>query len=241
MNRESTVECGVIRKGKWHTGRSATGVTSWAFTLIELLAVIAIIGLLSGLVVGLSGIATAKSREARIRGEHHRLSTAIDAYKAEMGNFPPDNPDRTTWPDNKSDSYHDRAGRNPLYYELSGAVFGANGFTPASRNFPVLAVDLKKQLGVDGIENSSRQAREIPFRGVAFKNDQYAALRDNTNVFVLAVPMKGPHQFNGKGNSVFNPWFYDATSTNRHNSETFDLWAEYMVGNKTNIFGNWKE
>jgi len=66
-----------------------------AFTLIELLVVISIIGILAGLTVGLSGVASRKSKESRIRGDLNRLVTVIENYKARLGSYPP-SPDGLT-------------------------------------------------------------------------------------------------------------------------------------------------
>lgn len=59
-----------------------------AFTLIELLAVITIIIILASLVV--SGMAYVQQRQSRERArvQIERLSTALEAYKAEMGLYP---------------------------------------------------------------------------------------------------------------------------------------------------------
>src|SRR5258706_1355184 len=100
-----------------------------AFTLIELLTVIAIIALLAGLVLGTAGLATRKSQEGRMKGEHGRLQTAIDVYKTDTGNYPPDNQDPQ-----QLDRY-ERAGRNSLFYELSGCTFdNAGGGTFTTQN-----------------------------------------------------------------------------------------------------------
>src|SRR3954466_1699 len=96
--------------------RGGTRGGQQAFTLIELLTVIAIIALLAGLVLGTAGLATRKSRAARMQGEHGRLVTAIDTYKTDLGNYPPDNADTTL-------ERYERAGRNSLFYELSGCTF----------------------------------------------------------------------------------------------------------------------
>jgi prepilin-type N-terminal cleavage/methylation domain-containing protein len=215
-----------------------------AFTLIELLAVIAIIGLLSALVLGLSGTATTKSREARIRGEHARLLSDIESYKAEVGTYPPDNTDT-----NKFSNNYERAGRNSLFYELSGATFRNNAFVVVGKNETIATTVLKENFGVDGVQNSSRKGGEIPFRGVSFKPDQYKELQPvnndpNLDVEVLVVPIKAPShvELDARGNKgKLNPWLYDASSTNRHNPETFDLWTEYLAKKRTNVFGNWKE
>ena len=76
------------------------------FTLVELLVVIAIIGILAGLVVGLSGTASYKMRESRTRAELVARETAIEAYKAKFGHYPPCN--------------EDNPAINSLYYELPG-------------------------------------------------------------------------------------------------------------------------
>src|SRR5262245_47967948 len=59
------------------------------FTLIELLVVISVIGLVAGLTVGLSGVASGKSKESRIRGDLNRLVTLIENYRAKLGSYPP--------------------------------------------------------------------------------------------------------------------------------------------------------
>ena len=54
------------------------------------------------------------------------------------------------------------------------------------------------------------------------------------DIQVLVVPVElEPGQI--------NPWRYDASSTNRHNPDSYDLWAEISIGGKTKIIGNWKE
>lgn len=245
VNGQRTVFCGAAKRG-------ASG--EWAFTLIELLTVIAIIGVLAGLVVGLSGLATAKSREARIRGEHARLITGIESYKAEMNAYPQDN-QRSDWltPPETEDNLHKRAGHNLLYYELTGAVFRTNGgpsFAPIGRNAAneaVSATALRTVFGVGGIENSARVEREVPYRQFKFKPDQYRALDTpaGTNVNILVVPLKGPHEYDALGPGTtrikVNPWFYDSSSTNRHNAESYDLWSEYLTGRGTNVrvIKNW--
>jgi prepilin-type N-terminal cleavage/methylation domain-containing protein len=209
------------------------------FTLIELLAVIAIIALMAGLVVGLSGLATAKSRAARVTAEHHNLVSAIEAYKAELGNYPPDN---RSQPD-----LNKRPGLNSLFYELSGATFSGSGsagvFQTQNKLETIKATDLNLAFGVKGVDNSARNKKDIPYRGITFRESQYKELADFPDAEVLVLPLKGPtiRALNGKGGRILNPWLYDASSTNRHNRDGFDLWGEYNAKDRVITVGNWKD
>jgi prepilin-type N-terminal cleavage/methylation domain-containing protein len=222
-----------------------------AFTLIELLAVIAIIALLAGLVLGTAGLATTKSREARMKGELAKIQTGIEDYKAVMGNFPQDNQDTNQRDPDPNIDRHIKAGMNPLFYELSGCTFdGGKGwlFTTQNKSESVSAADIKNDLGVKGIENSARNKRDIPFhRGLNFKANEYSEVGPKAGTVILVVPLPGPYDSKFphydprtlKYTKNLNPWFYDSSSTNRHNMETYDLWTEYLAAKKTNVLGNW--
>jgi prepilin-type N-terminal cleavage/methylation domain-containing protein len=213
------------------------------FTLIELLAVIAIIALLAGIVLSTAGVATFKSREARMRAEHGKVVTAIDSYKLELGNYPPDNQTPGSL-----DRY-DRAGRNSLYYELSGCTFkndGGGTFVTVNQQEEIKATDLKSAFGVSGVENSARNKRDVPWKGVNFRPNQIGELDKFEDAEVLIVPLPGPHELDKKAPAgvtkipKLNPFFYDSSSTNRNNADTYDLWTEYTTRDGTKVIGNWK-
>jgi prepilin-type N-terminal cleavage/methylation domain-containing protein len=213
---------------------------SVAFTLVELLVVISIIGTLAGLVVGLAGLASRKSKETRVRGELNQYITAIETYKLEHGFYPPDNA-RTV----ENPIY---ARTNQLFYELAGAVFKTDGKRPPSAVFQVVNKNtqispstLSNYFGTTGIANSARDKRDIKFQSLHFKEGQYKTLAGANAVDILVVPTKGPLEIPGANGDKLNPWLYDASSTNRHNRQTFDLWAEIIIGKQTNIIGNWKQ
>jgi hypothetical protein len=42
------------------------------------------------------------------------------------------------------------------------------------------------------------------------------------------------------GGTKINSWRYNSTSP-IHNVGKYDLWAEVIIGNNTNVIGNWKE
>ena len=60
-----------------------------AFTLIELMAVITIIVILAGLVVGGMGFVTERQAKEKAKVQIALLSKAIEEYKLDMGTYPP--------------------------------------------------------------------------------------------------------------------------------------------------------
>ena len=60
------------------------------FTIIELLAVVAVIAILAALTIATLGQVNRKGAESRAQTEVAALATAIEAYKIDTGNYPPD-------------------------------------------------------------------------------------------------------------------------------------------------------
>lgn len=58
------------------------------FTLIELLVVIAIIAILAALVLSTAGMIQKQGAKARAKAEVEALSTALESYKTEYGDYP---------------------------------------------------------------------------------------------------------------------------------------------------------
>jgi general secretion pathway protein G len=67
------------------TGRRA------AFTLLELLAVVSIIALLAGIVLGVGRRAAESVRTARAKAELAALAAALESYKRDYGDYPQTN------------------------------------------------------------------------------------------------------------------------------------------------------
>jgi prepilin-type N-terminal cleavage/methylation domain-containing protein len=59
-----------------------------AFTLIELLTVIAIIGILAGMVIGITGVVQKKAKIAASKAMYQQWVAAIEQYKTTYGQYP---------------------------------------------------------------------------------------------------------------------------------------------------------
>jgi prepilin-type N-terminal cleavage/methylation domain-containing protein len=219
-----------------------------AFTLIELLVTIAIIGALAALVLPLSGIASTKMRIARVKTELNQYVNAIETYKLETGEYPPDHGLMGQTTTNDMNLYRKRAALNPLVYELTGTIFTNGNFIVLADNDSLESLTFQKIFGRRGIRNSARLKSDIDFKGFNLKEGQKEEIKTTTlgapdaDVEILKVPVPGHFTIDGRtANTKFNPWFYDASSTNRHNKNSYDLWAEIVVQGKTNVIGNWKQ
>ena len=193
-----------------------------AFTLIEMLVVIAIIGILAALTVGvLPGISEKRTR-SRVRAEMVAIETAINTYKEKQGFYPPDNPADVT--------------QAPLFYELTGTDFapGVPAFYTNILGGVVDSVTITNNLGVGGFLNcaqpGSSEARQNYFP--TLKPSAYADMPSTPAVKLLVVPIQGT-------NGTFNPWRYNS-SRPTHNADSYDLWVDVVLGGKTITIGNWK-
>ena len=115
---------------------------SRAFTLIELIAVMAIILILAGLILGIAGHAQQESSLRRAETEIKGMESAIEAYKIDNGNYPRSmatdslNPyvDFDAAPNSGSGTRY-QASSEYLYQCLSGNI-PANGSTAATTTKP---------------------------------------------------------------------------------------------------------
>jgi len=220
------------------------------FTLVELLVVIVIIGILAGLVVGLSGTASRKMRESRTRAELAAIETAIEAYKAKFGHYPPCN--------------EDNPALNSLYYELTGALY-----SPALKTFRdpksgvIMEVQaIKEHFGVEGFVNTARSESELKtffepnpktVRHVSEEHDDDDEghgheVHHADEVHVLCAPVPWPlnrddHpvRHHGKVAKGVNPWRYMTGKRVVNNIGRYDLWAEIVVGDEVLVISNWSK
>src|SRR5262245_49771268 len=146
----------------------------FAFTLMELLAVISIIGILAGMLVGLAPAAGLKMKESRVRAELAQLIAAIEEYKSRYGFYPPDGV--FTQGTLKGQA---NPPLNLLYYELSGMQVikptRTDGYFQSLDGEEILrSDDIRAVFGRDGIANSSPDRRRILKQ--SFKSKQHDEL-----------------------------------------------------------------
>jgi len=196
------------------------------FTLIEMLVVIAIIGVLSALLLNLLPRAANMKVRTRVKAELAQLETAIEAYKEKRGHYPPDHPGLPS--------------TNSLYYELVGTALnnassGNPSYTTLSGDNSILTTDVMAAFGVPGFINANATADDAKnFHPVLKVGQQTTEIQINGHqVKLLSVACKGP-------NGDFCVWNYNS-STPVHNPNSFDLWVDVLLSGKTNTFGNWKK
>lgn len=180
-----------------------------AFTLIEMLVVIAIIGLLAAMVVGGASHFREVSVRARVQTELNQVVSAIESYHKKFGFYPQDNANNPARP--------------PLYYELTG-------------DDSLSAADANSQFGVKGIVNTEKDenGRVLNFfSNIGIEGKNYKVVDAATKALALTAGYKGP-------DGDVNPWRY-VSKNPTNNTETYDLWAEVLVGNKKIVIGNWKD
>lgn len=194
-------------------GRLSPAARRAAFSLVEMLVVIAVIGILAALVVGGASHFRETSVRARVQTELNQVATAIETYHKKYGFYPQGNGDTPSNPV-----------RNPLYYELTGTM------PPVAT-----AAAIFGYFNIKGIVNDVEREGKDCFPNIGIEGKNYKVIDNSTKAFGLTVGYRG----SGPDPDI-NPWRYVSRNPT-NNTESFDLWAEVLVGNKKIVIGNWKD
>ena len=220
-----------------------------AFTLVELLVVIAVIALLAGLIIPMAVGARQKAAINRTTAELKQLETAIESYKSKRGHYPPDGTNGPVL--------------TPLFYELTGVVYTDNPLVAASifhrlhGGETIKQADVQTAFGMGGFINSgyvanpndSSQIQQTDARDFLprLEPGKYLAVTNIiggikcTNV-VLGITTDGPVMLNSPTTTGvrINPWRY-VSSNPTNNTSSYDLWTDiYNSGNVKRI-SNWTQ
>jgi len=213
-----------------------------AFTLIEMLVVVAIMAILAGLILAVGGSVTQKRTIARARAEMSKLETAIEAYKAKMGFYPPGNSQTAA-----DGPQRPSAARTQLFYELAGTHYtNAQFVNMLGERLSAGQIRTFFGLGVDGFVNSSTVPGEAANFYRSLRPDELGNINNvTTPVRVFVLPVDGPQNFVsrevGGAEHWVAPWCYDASSPHRLNADSYDLWIDMLIGGKTNRICNWSD
>jgi len=209
---------------------------SSGFTLIEILVVIAIIGVLAGMTVSFVSRSSGHRRLTRLETEREQLQLWIDAYKEKKGYFPPDNTNNPAI--------------NTLYYELAGTVWNPSKRVYTTCDGRNNHMDLGRLQGAFNIlgllnvcdsSNPNSDLADAPCFLTNLRDDQLQSLNNPTNVYVLITPLPGIWGFDAAGNTnvYASPWRYRSTAP-LYNPKGYDLWAEVLINGVIVTNGNWK-
>jgi prepilin-type N-terminal cleavage/methylation domain-containing protein len=206
--------------------------TGLAFTLVELLVVIGIIGILASIGLGMMSLATKKSVLSSAQKQLKEIETGIENFRGDFNQNPPDNPANF--------------GSSPLLYELKGTLLTNNNFYMDGTNNPVSSAAAAKAFNVPGFVNSSEE------KGKA--HDYLKGLNRNkvdfdpgwgVSYLVLPVPWDARKLVNPPypappitNTPAINPWFYN-TSSPSNNANGYDLWGYLPVGKDIHLINNW--
>jgi prepilin-type N-terminal cleavage/methylation domain-containing protein len=221
------------------------------FTLVELLIVIATIGILSALLMYVFSSGTKHAVIQHAQSERDQIETALGNYYTYYGFYPPGNANAT--PNNMAPALI-----NQLYYELEGTTTNINNggnlisYTTLDNASTITgglpAATIPNTFGVSGFMNYTKGGSEDSKPAKNFlpgiKAGQIATLTVGgrpVNLLATAAigdstyqPVLGAMTQNGHN---ANPWRYLCPGVNNPNS--YDLWLQIMVGGKTYLICNW--
>jgi len=220
-----------------------------AFTLIELLTVIAIMGIVAALVVTMGAAASQKKKIIAVEGDKNKLITMIDSYHAKLNYYPPDNgllanlqvANATT-----RSTYEAYTATNPLLYELYGATNTNSGanlivFNSTTAAPDILTANYGKIFNRGGIANGDASEPQNFFQPAPLPKEYAPYVAGNNTTLPICGLIVPAELVSGNTN---NFWHYDSSSPNRHNMGSYDLWAEFYIGTKSGnptiiTNGNW--
>jgi len=218
-----------------------------AFTLIELLTVIAIIGVLAAFTFSALGRIKRQQYINNAKAEMEQLETGIDRYKAAYGFYPPDNqlnPGSSPL-------------MNQLYFELLGTT-NSNVNSPSYQSLddpslpPLSQANVQAVFGVGGFMNCNKpgsgedapKAQNFlpglkPNQTVIFTN----LSAPNNPIKLIITAVGGPditYKPLGPGATGINPWRYNSSNPT-NNPGGYDLWVQLCISGRTNLVCNWNK
>jgi len=169
---------------------------------------------------------------AAIREQRHELLSAIDAYKALFGVYPPDHVV------SRQPIVVD-ALKNPLLYELAGIIYNPTNKMFQLGSLKAVEADYVKEFfQCDGFKNCGEKPEQIK-RFLTAVDLPARQLHHDPDVFAVGffirderIPPEVEWEFD------VGSWRY-VSSSPTNNPGKFDLWIEVKTKNRTVTIGNW--
>ena len=205
-----------------------------AFTLVELLVVISIIGVLAAFTVPVLSAVKRHQYISQTRAEMGQLQAAIDSYHAAYGFYPPSNPNGLLG--------------NQLYYELEGTYLDTtNGvFKTLDGGAQIPVASVATAFGLGGFMNCNKAGANEdsqPARNFIHElkpNQTGSDTNNGVGITILVGSVGGPDRtYQPLGAPNLNPWRYVSPGTN--NPTSYDLWIQLSMGGKQNLICNWSK
>jgi prepilin-type N-terminal cleavage/methylation domain-containing protein len=216
----------------WDLSRSRVAQLYAAFTLIEVMVVIAIIGVLAALTLGALDAIKVKQQISVTQAELAQLQVATERYKSTTGVYPPDNPGNPVI--------------NQLYYELTGTTYDPVNkvFKTLDGSASISAADVFAAFGVTGFMNCAMKDGDPPARSYLsdLRRGQIGTCTVNGVTVKLLVGSVGwPATVSSPpvpAQPGINPWRY-VSSKPTNNIGSYDLWMDLAIRGKTYRISNW--
>ena len=206
-----------------------------AFTLVELLIVIAIIGILASLTFPVLGSVKRHQNIQNAQAAMGQLETALNAYKDAFGFYPPDNP------------------ANPmvsqLYYELEGTTNNGANYVTLDGSASIPTASVLPIFNVGGFVNCSKPGSGEESAGAknfiqGLKPNQTATISPGggtITTFVTSVggPDATYNPLGMPGKAGINPWRYKSSGTLTNNPGAYELWVQLSIAGKKYLVCNW--
>jgi prepilin-type N-terminal cleavage/methylation domain-containing protein len=219
-----------------------------AFTLIEILMVITIMGIIAAMILTGGQYASKVKKETAVKAMREKLQVIIDNYQAKLNFYPPDNGNLATVTAATSQAQYEQwTATNALIYELTG-VTNTNStraivfaVSPTGGNvISLTSGDFYNYFNRTGVANADSTEPQNFYKPPPAPNE-YSNYPGTAAGSIDALGLLVPAPLVG---NQLNFWHYDASSPRRHNQNSYDLWAEFFVGNKNGVpvietNGNW--
>jgi len=214
-----------------------------AFTLVEMLVVISIIGILAGLTLAVIPRVMDTRDLSRMKSFVNMLDTAIQNFHSTYNSYPQSN--TNTYPALNGINGAQDSVTNSLFYELRGTTFDSAGFYHSPQdpsNTKMNGAVLLNRFGNAGLINSTNASPAgvphdfLPELNVANYSSvllMNPTVNEPTSIILFKTGIRA-----NPGSANLATLNYDSSSTRRHNLKSYDIWVAWTNSTKPVIVGN---